>query len=101
MEASLEQGIAWQIKTNRVLRGLSQEQLASKLGKQQSAISRWEDPEYGAHSIEVLTEIAKAFDCALSVKLISYVELAYESEMLSEEDQYAAPFSTQSELFHG
>ena len=42
--ASIEQGIAWQIKTNRTARGLSQADLAGALGAEQSAVSRLEDP---------------------------------------------------------
>lgn len=93
MEAAVEQGIAWQIKINRKLRGMSQKELASAIGTRQSAISRLEDPEYGAHSLETLIDVAKAFDCALLVKFVSYSDLAYESEHLSEQDQYAIPYS--------
>lgn len=93
MEASIEQGIAWQIRTNRCLRGITQTDLAKAIGTQQSAISRLEDPTYGAHSLETLVEIAKSFDCALSVKFISFSHLAYESEKLGESDLYAATFT--------
>jgi transcriptional regulator with XRE-family HTH domain len=101
MEAAIEQGVAWQVKINRKFRGLSQKQLATAIGTQQSAISRLEDPEYGAHSLETLTEIAQAFDCALLVKFISYSDLAKESEMLSETDQYAVPYSLDIEQYNG
>jgi DNA-binding XRE family transcriptional regulator len=93
MEASIEQGIAWQIRTNRCLRGITQTDLAKAIGTKQSAISRLEDPTYGAHSLETLVEIAKSFDCALSVKFISFSHLAYESEKLGESDLYAATFT--------
>lgn len=97
MEAAIEQGVAWQIMINRKFRNMSQSELAKRIGTKQSAISRFEDPEYGAHSLETLKEIAKAFDCALSVKFISYGDLARESERLSETDQYAVPFSLELE----
>jgi len=93
LEASIEQGIAWQIRTNRCRRGITQNDLAKEIGTKQSAISRLEDPTYGAHSLETLIEIAKSFDCALSVKFISFSHLAYESEKLSESDLYAATFT--------
>lgn len=93
MEASIEQGIAWQIRTNRHLRGITQTDLAKSIGTKQSAISRLEDPTYGAHSLETLVEIAKSFDCALLVKFISFSHLAYESEKLGEADLYAATFT--------
>jgi len=100
MEAAIEQGVAWQIRINRQFRKLSQSQLAELIETQQSIISRFEDPEYGAHSLETLKKIAKAFDCALSVKFISYGDLARESERLSEADQYAVPFSRESDELH-
>lgn len=101
MEAAIDQGIAWQIKINRKFRNMSQSELAKALGTRQSAISRMEDPEYGAHSLDTLKQVAHAFDCALLVKFISYSELAKESEKLSETDQYAAPFTLELEDHNG
>lgn len=101
MEAAIDQGIAWQIKINRKLRHMSQSDLASALCTQQSAVSRLEDPEYGAHSLDTLKQVAKAFDCALLVKFISYSDLAKDSQNLSEIDQYAAPFALELEQCNG
>jgi transcriptional regulator with XRE-family HTH domain len=93
MEAAVSQGIAWQIKINRSERKMSQAELAGCIGTRQSAVSRLEDPEYGAHSLETLMSIAKAFDCALIVKFAGYSVLARESEYLSEENQYAPTYA--------
>jgi len=101
LEASIDQGIAWQIKINRKRRKLSQAQLAKALGTQQSAISRLEDPEYGSYKIETLIEIAKTFDCALMVKFVPYSKLAEDSLNLTEEAQFAIPYSTEVESFNG
>ena len=101
MEASIEQGIAWQIKINRTLRNLTQEDLAKAIGTQQSAISRLEDPTYGAHSLDTLVSIAKTFDCALSVKFVSYSQLACDSERLGEAEQYAVSYVDESEEIYG
>ncbi|QHE88866.1 helix-turn-helix domain-containing protein [Hydrogenophaga sp. BPS33] len=95
MDAAIEQGVAWQIRLNREFRGMSQRELAKLLGTQQSAVSRLEDPSYGNHSLETLAKIAKIFDCALSVKFVSYSQLAYESERLGEAEQCAMPFETE------
>jgi transcriptional regulator with XRE-family HTH domain len=100
-EAAVEQGIAWQIRLNREMRNLSQKQLAELLGTKQSAISRLEDPDYGSHSIETLLSLSKIFDCALLVKLISYSDLAVDSTKLSEQEQFAVPFSEEADAFHG
>ncbi|HXA48566.1 MAG TPA: helix-turn-helix transcriptional regulator [Burkholderiaceae bacterium] len=93
MEASIEQGVAWQIRINRKKRNLSQDDLAELIGTNQSAISRIEDPEYGKHSLDTLVSVANAFDCALSVKFIPYSKLAEDSEDLGADALYAAPFT--------
>ncbi len=95
--ASIEQGIAWQIRINRKKRGLSQEKLAEMLDTQQSAISRLEDPEYGSHSLDTLVTIANAFDCALSVKFIPFSQLAIESADLSQDALYAESYENETQ----
>lgn len=95
MAEAVDQGIAWQIRINRESRGLSQKQFAAALGTQQSAVSRLEDPDYGAHSLALLKQVARAFDCALLLKLIPFSELAAETERLSPEDLFAAPFTAE------
>jgi len=95
MVEAVNQGIAWQIKINRESRGLSQKKLASLLGTQQSAISRLEDPDYGAHSLDSLKQVARVFDCALLLKLVPFSVLAADSEHLSPEDLFAAPYTSE------
>jgi hypothetical protein len=68
--------------------------LQIRLGVKVGVIERLEDPEINDHSIDLLVKVAKAFDCALSIKLISYEQLAQESLVLSEEAQYVPPFHT-------
>jgi len=97
LEASIEQGIAWQIRINRQKRNLTQNELAKVLNTRQSAISRLEDPEHGAYNLKTLIEIAKAFDCALSIKFIPYSRLACESYNLSEDDQFAPSYSAETQ----
>jgi transcriptional regulator with XRE-family HTH domain len=96
MEASIEQAISWQVKINRQKRGLTKQQLADKAGVKVGVIERLEDPEINDHSIDLLVKVAKAFDCALSIKLLSYEQLAQESLDLSEETQYVLPFRTRT-----
>jgi len=96
MEAAVDQGIAWQIRINRQLRGMSQKDLATAIGTKQSAVSRAEDPEYGAHRLETLKQIANAFDCALSVRFVSFGQLAEDGERLSEADQFATPYALEA-----
>ncbi|MFU1927636.1 helix-turn-helix domain-containing protein [Bordetella hinzii] len=97
MRAAIEQGVAWQIRVNRQARGWTQAEFAGMIGGGQSAISRLEDPEYGCHSLNKLLEVADAFDCALLVKFVPYSTLAEESEHLSPECLFAAPFADEIE----
>lgn len=98
LEASVEQGIAWQIRINRQKRGITQEDLAKALGITLPMLQELEDPEIGGYSLETLVKVAKVFDCALSVKLIPYSELAEDSHDLSEDAQYAPPYSAASSV---
>lgn len=92
LEGFLEQNIALQVQINRKRRSLSQKDLAVKMNTTQSAIARLENPGYGKYSLSMLTKLAQAFDCALSVKFISYAELAHNKKMLSEQSMYAETF---------
>ena len=92
-EAAVEQGIAWQVKTNREMRGLTQKSLAELTHSRQSSISRMEDPEYGRHSLSALMKIAAAFDCALLVKFVAFSTLARESQCLSSDRLYAPSYT--------
>lgn len=91
----MEEGIAWQIRAIRKDRKLTQSQLAEIIGTTQSGVSRLEDPEYGKHSIETLQALANAFDCALSIRFISYAELAINSADLSQAALAAESFANQ------
>jgi|GEM_PF-2363995 len=101
MEACVEQNIAWQIALNRKERGMSQAELAKEIETKQSVISRYEDPTYGRHSIEALTKIAHAFKCALSIKFISYSELAVESSKTGKESLLVKTFAQEKNLIKG
>jgi transcriptional regulator with XRE-family HTH domain len=98
MEASVEQNIAYQIRFNRQERELTQKQLADEIGTKQSVISRYEDPMYGNFSIASLIKIANVFECALSVKFISYMELARESDKIGKQAFLVKGFGSESHL---
>ena len=98
METSIEHGIAWQIRTNRTRRSMSQKQLAAAIGTAQSGVARIEDVEYGKHSIDLLVKVANAFDCALLVKFVPYSRLAVENEDLSSDALYARSYSEDATL---
>ena len=90
--AAVEQGLAYQIRINRELRGMTQKDLAKALKTKQSAVSRLEDPDYGSHSLKILKKVADLFDCALIVKFSGFSKLARESQSLSEEHLFAPSY---------
>lgn len=98
VRANISHGVAYQIKTIRKSKGISQYELARKIGaSSQSIISRLEDPSYGKISITTLEKIASAFDLALIVKFSSFSEFTREiSKTL-----YNNPYSYDEEKFIG
>lgn len=62
--------IAMDIYELRQKAGLTQKQLADKIGTKQSVISRLEDADYRGHSLEMLRRIAEALNCYLDVRII-------------------------------
>lgn len=78
---------------------MTQQQLGEAIGSTQTGIHRFEDPEYGKHSLETLMRLAHAFDCALSVRFVSYSTLALESDDLSPAALYAKPYHVEATQF--
>ncbi len=68
-------GLAFQIKALREKAGLTQEQLANRIGKQQETISLWENPNYGNYTLKTLKSLASAFDLVPVFRLGSFGEL--------------------------
>jgi transcriptional regulator with XRE-family HTH domain len=83
-EDFLDTSLALQIAALRLARGWKQSDLARKASTTQSAISRMEDVEYGAHSIRVLKQLAAAFDLRLKVSFEEFGSLIGESGAFSE-----------------
>jgi len=61
--------IAQMIYDLRQKLGLTQEQLAKKIGTTQSVISRLEDDNYEGHSLEILLRITSALDKNLNISI--------------------------------
>ena len=57
----------WELRTKA---GLTQRELAERVGTTASAISRLEDARYGGHSLAMLRRIAAAFDLRLEVRFV-------------------------------
>lgn len=62
--------VAYDIYELRTSRGLTQMELADRVGTSQSVIARLEDTDYEGHSLRMLRRIAEALDAHLSVHLI-------------------------------
>ena len=67
-EASLNAIVAQLIYEARTARGLTQKQLADRIGTKQSAIARLEDADYDGHSLSMLQKIAGALNQKVEIK---------------------------------
>jgi predicted transcriptional regulator len=73
-EASLNAVVAQLIYEARTSRGLTQKELADRIGTKQSAIARLEDADYDGHSLSMLQKIAGALNQKVEIKF-SEIEL--------------------------
>jgi predicted transcriptional regulator len=62
--------IAEQVYDLRIQAGLTQKQLAQKVGTTQSAISRLEDADYDSHSLDMLRRIAAALHQRVEIRFV-------------------------------
>jgi len=62
--------IARKIFELRTKAGLTQQQLAARVGTSKSAISRLEDADYEGHSLSMLKRIAEALDRRLEIRFV-------------------------------
>ena len=69
-ESSLNAELAQMIDRARTQAGLTQQQLADRIGTKQSVIARLEDAEYNGHSLSMLQKIASALNQRLEVNLV-------------------------------
>ena len=62
--------VAQAIYDLRILNGLTQRQLAAKIGTTASVICRLEDADYQGHSLAMLRRIAAALNSRLEVRMV-------------------------------
>lgn len=60
--------VAEQIYSARTSAGLTQKQLANRIGSHQSVIARLEDADYDSHSLAILKRIAEALEMSLRIE---------------------------------
>jgi HTH-type transcriptional regulator / antitoxin HipB len=75
---SLSTRISTQIRVLREQRKLTQDELATRAGMKQAAVSRLEDVGYASWNIKTLTRLAEALDVALNVQFVSFGEILEE-----------------------
>ncbi len=66
--------VAEQIYLARTSAGLTQRQLADRIGSHQSVIARLEDSDYDSHSLAMLKRIAEALAMAIRVEFTPSVD---------------------------
>jgi len=64
--------VACEIHHLRTERGLTQRQLAERIGTTQSVVARLEDADYEGHSLRMLRRVAKALDARVTVRLVPH-----------------------------
>lgn len=69
-EERLNAQVAREIYDLRTSRGLTQKDLAERIGTSQSVIARLEDADYEGHSLRMLRRIAEGLGAHLSVHLV-------------------------------
>ena len=75
VESNLNKGLAFQIRSMRDREDWSQGVLAQKVGMNQNAISRLENPNYGKATITTLKRIAAAFDVGLIIRFAPFGQM--------------------------
>lgn len=69
-EASLNAAVAQHIYETRTKAGLTQQQLADRVGTKQSVIARLEDTDYEGHLLSMLQRIARALNQRVEINLL-------------------------------
>ncbi len=89
--------IAALIRNTREAQGLKQEQLGALMGKDQSHVSRMENPNYGKHSLASLLEVVNALNVALFVDVLPISKFLTATQDTSPERLVAQSFNSDKE----
>jgi ribosome-binding protein aMBF1 (putative translation factor) len=82
-ESSLNAELAQLIYEARTQAGLTQQQLADRIGSKQSVIARLEDADYEGHSLSMLQRIAHVLNQRLEIQLIPIAQTQSTAEQRS------------------
>jgi transcriptional regulator with XRE-family HTH domain len=85
--------VAGQIKVLREEYPMTQEELAKKIGTQQSGVARLENVNYSAWKVETLRRLARAFNVRLKITFEEWGTLPNEIEHFTKEGLMRLPFT--------
>jgi transcriptional regulator with XRE-family HTH domain len=91
-------GIAFQIRSLRNRRNLTQASLAELLNVKQPLVSAWENPNYGKYTLGTLKYLAKAFDVGLLVRFVPFSLLTDWTVHLKPDDIAPPSFAEEQSL---
>lgn len=98
-EGFLNSWISHQLAAIRRQRGLTQSQLAERVGTKQSGVSRMERDDYGRWNFSTLQKVAFALGCRLKVSLETFGALVKEAAEFSEAS-FRRPAFEEDPVFH-
>ena len=100
-DAKLLNGIALNLYKLRTDSGLTQKQLAEKLGVKQSNISRWEQVGYQGYKVKILNRIVRALGGSLNISINSPIMLSFVMSMTKSIDQTNLMSTPNGDFFWG
>jgi transcriptional regulator with XRE-family HTH domain len=92
VSAEVTTALAHQIRALRTQRGMTQAELADRMGTKQHVISRLEDPSYGRLSLNTLLQLSRAFDTGLQVQFVPLVGMLRDTFQPSAEARLVPSF---------
>ena len=72
VEEHINNGLAFQIRALREIRGWSQTELGARTDLPQAVIAQFENPDYGRYTLAALKRLGDAFDVALVVRFVPF-----------------------------
>lgn len=103
-EEAFKADVATEIYKARKVAGLTQRQLAERIGTHQSVIARLESADYDGHSLTMLRKIASALNQRLKVSFHSETNVSVASSLSvviplwSSQDQWEPEFKLETSL---
>jgi hypothetical protein len=72
--------------------GQAQTEFGNKIGKQQTVVSRLEDPNYGKWTLQTLFDVARSLDVAVLVRFVDFPTFLRSTRDMSDTAAHPAPY---------